>query len=124
MSSRLFPSLPASRRRPRLRVWASLWMVLAMVAAPWWQQALARSAREAPAMAICSVGGGSGGSPAHLAAGHCPLCCSGQHAAAPPAASFPTGALPGISYPLARFSPTGRPPSPAPGAAQARAPPA
>lgn len=55
MSSR--PSLRRlTVRRPWLQVWLGLSLMLAMAAAPWWQQALARTVRDVPAMAICSVG--------------------------------------------------------------------
>lgn len=129
MSSRLRPS--STRPAPcrpwlRAQVWASLMLVLAMVAAPWWQQAAARTLRDIPAMAICSVGGGTpANAPAHLAASHCPLCC-GSHAASPAPASafFDTTVLPGISYPLARAVTRARSASLAPGSPRARAPPA
>ncbi|MGB9983004.1 DUF2946 family protein [Herbaspirillum sp. AP21] len=111
-------------RRPWLGAWACLSLVLAMVAAPWWQQVMARTARAAPAMAICSVGGNTGNGPAHLAANHCPLCCGSQHAATTPSTAFRAGALPGISYPLTRFTSTGRSASPTAIRPQARAPPA
>lgn len=127
MSSRLRPSpTRLALRRPwlRLQVWASLALLLAMVAAPWWQQAAARTLRESPAMAICSVGGTSGNVPAHLAAGHCPLCCGGQAATAAAEASFDTTVLPGISYPLAATARSLRSLSLAPGSPRARAPPA
>jgi hypothetical protein len=128
MSSRLRPSpTRLALRRPwlRLQVWTSLALLLAMVAAPWWQQAAARTLRDSPAMAICSVGGGaSGNAPAHLAASHCPLCCGTQAATPAPDSSFDTTVLPGISYPLAGAALRLRPLSLAPGSPRARAPPA
>jgi|GEM_PF-884755 len=132
MSSRLRPSpTRLALRRPwlRLQVWTSLALLLAlllaMVAAPWWQQAAARTLRDSPAMAICSVGGGaSGNAPAHLAASHCPLCCGTQAATPAPDSSFDTTVLPGISYPLAGSTLGLRPLSLAPGSPRARAPPA
>ncbi|EIJ45273.1 hypothetical protein GWL_35880 [Herbaspirillum sp. GW103] len=127
MSSRLRPSPKRlAPRRPWLRRqgWVSLALVLAMVAAPWWQQALARTLRDVPAMAICSVGGGaSGNAPTHLAAGHCPLCCGSQAAWPAPDCSLDTTVMPGVSYPLARTAARVRSASLAPGSAQARAPP-
>ncbi|MBP1317682.1 hypothetical protein J2X56_004993 [Herbaspirillum sp. 1173] len=128
MSSRLRPSpTRLALRRPwlRLQVWTSLALLLAMVAAPWWQQAAARTLRDSPAMAICSVGGGaSGNAPAHLAASHCPLCCGTQAATPAPDSSFDTTVLPGIGYPLAGAALRLRPLSLAPGSPRARAPPA
>ncbi|ONN66815.1 DUF2946 family protein [Herbaspirillum sp. VT-16-41] len=125
MSSRPSPlTASAASRRPWLAAWACLSLVLTMVAAPWWQQAMARTAREAPAMAICSVGGNTGNGPAHLAASHCPLCCGSQHAATTPTAAFHADAVPGISYPLALLASTGRSASPTSLTPQARAPPA
>lgn len=128
MSSRLRPFPPRlALRRPwlRLQVWTSLALLLAMVAAPWWQQAAARTLRDSPAMAICSVGGGaSGNAPAHLAASHCALCCGSQAASPAADSSFDTTVLPGISYPLAGTAPRLRSLSLAPGSPRARAPPA
>ena len=128
MSSRLRPSpTRLALRRPwlRLQVWTSLALLLAMVAAPWWQQAAARTLRDSPAMAICSVGGGaSGNAPALLAASHCPLCCGTQAATPAPDSSFDTTVLPGISYPLAGSALRLRSLSLAPGSPRARAPPA
>ena len=128
MSPRLRPFPPRlALRRPwlRLQVWTSLALLLAMVAAPWWQQAAARTLRDSPAMAICSVGGGaSGNAPAHLAASHCPLCCGSQAASPAADSSFDTTVLPGISYPLAGTAPRLRSLSLAPGSPRARAPPA
>ena len=123
------PSLPRhTPRRPWSRVWLSLSLVLAMLAAPWQAQAAAQGRgenRDIPAMAICSVAGGAPGSvPAHLAAGHCNLCCTGQAATLLPPSIPLTGAAPGLSYPLASIAPAIRSASLAPGNAQARAPPA
>lgn len=103
-----------------------LTLALAMVAAPWWQQAFARDIDDFPAMAVCSVGGasGPGGAPAHLAAGHCQLCCAGQAQQALPPSALPATAVAGISYPLAPASRRQRCASLAPGAPRARAPPA
>ncbi|MBV8625585.1 MAG: hypothetical protein JO174_19060 [Herbaspirillum sp.] len=115
-------------RRPWSRVWLSLSLVLAMLAAPWQSQAVALGngeSRDVPAMAICSVAGGASGStPAHLAAGHCNLCCTGQAATALPPSMPLAVATSGISYPLATAIPALRSASLAPGSAQARAPPA
>ncbi|MFJ3057758.1 hypothetical protein [Herbaspirillum sp. NPDC087042] len=129
------PSRPSLPRyipgRSWSRVWLSLSLVLAMLAAPWQVQAVAQGrgenseSRDIPAMAICSVAGGAPGSvPAHLAAGHCNLCCTGQAATLLPPSIPLTGAAPGLSYPLASFAPAVRSASLAPGNAQARAPPA
>ncbi len=123
------PSLPRYvPRRPWSRVWLSLSLVLAMLAAPWQAQAVSRGngeGRDIPAMAICSLAGGAPGSaPAHLATGHCSLCCTGQAATLLPPSIPLTGAAPGLSYPLASIAAVSRSASLAPGNAQARAPPA
>ncbi|ALU91252.1 DUF2946 family protein [Herbaspirillum rubrisubalbicans] len=126
MSSRHAFLHPAPRRRwLRWPAWACLWLVLALVAAPWWQQAAARSLGDVPAMAICSVGGGnSGNAPAHVTAGHCPLCCGHQAATPAPSSGWDSAPVSAMSYPLARALPPLRSASLAPGSPQARAPPA
>lgn len=126
MSSR--PSLRRRTvRRPWLQVWLGLSLVLAMAAAPWWQQALARTVRDVPAMAICSVGNGlPGNAPVHLAGGHCPLCCGslGVGVASDASQARLAAVTDGTSYPLVRSAGPLRSASLAPGSARARAPPA
>lgn len=124
------PSLPRyAPHRPWSRVGLSLWLVLAMLAAPWQAQAFAQGRgenRDIPAMAICSVTGGAPGSapaPAHLAAGHCAFCCTGQAATTLPPSMPLAAATSSLSYPLAQAVPTLRSASLAPGSGQARAPP-
>ncbi|KAF1047714.1 MAG: hypothetical protein GAK35_00529 [Herbaspirillum frisingense] len=125
MSSRQPAPRRTATRRLVPRALLCLSLALAMLAAPWWQQAMARNAPDVPAMAICSVGnaGGSGGAPLHAAAGHCQLCCGNQAATPAPPAGLAAGALPGISYPLAALSYDGQSASPASGSPQARGPP-
>ncbi len=124
-------SRPHSRRltvrRPWLQVWLGLSLALAMAAAPWWQQALARTVRDVPAMAICSVGNSlPGNAPVHLASGHCPLCCGslGLGLASDASDAHLATVLAGTSYPLSRRASPPRSASLAPGSARARAPPA
>ncbi|WDZ95544.1 hypothetical protein Herbaro_18990 [Herbaspirillum sp. WKF16] len=93
-----------------------------MAAAPWWQPAFARGAQDIPAMALCSAG--SGGAPAHLAAGHCQLCCGSQLPQSLPESGPAAAIASGASYPLAPAGLAERSASLAPGAARARAPPA
>ena len=126
------PSRPSlsryAPRRPWSRVGLSLWLVLTMLAAPWQAQALAQGRgenRDIPAMAICSATGGAPGSaPAHLAAGHCNLCCTGQAATTLPPSMPLAATASSLSYPLAAAVPILHSASLAPGNAQARAPPA
>lgn len=123
MPTRPFP-LPALLRPARRRGWLSLWLVLALLAAPWQPQALARSSRDIPAMAICSVGGSaSGNAPLHAVMGHCGLCCSGQPATSLPPALLLPDRLPGLSYPLSAGQRGGSRLARVTASAQARAPP-
>lgn len=118
------PSLarPSSQRRLLPRALLCLSLALAMAAGPWWQQAFARGTKDIPAMAICSVGNAAGSAPAHLASGHCQLCCGSQAQHALPDSSVADAAA-GISYPLSAPARAERSASLAPGAPRARAPP-
>ncbi|WP_432239950.1 DUF2946 family protein [Herbaspirillum robiniae] len=124
MPTRQPASYRLAARRLTPRVLLCLALTLAMVAAPWWQQAFARGAAETSPMAICSVGSatGAGGAPLHAASGHCQLCCGNPSSPALPPAEL-TGATGGISYPLPPQAAAGRSSTPAPGSPQARGPP-